>query len=99
MPKTIKVEVLFSWLTDNAASDEQVDAVEASISDNNIATVFDDGVATLLHVDTVHKALTAIDNYPWKGENPVEFREGLQAKLLATGIKYWIIGADVLPLE
>jgi hypothetical protein len=100
MAKQITVEVFWVWLTEKGATEDQMDAIEGELRYTHHATlVFDDGVATLLHRDVVLKALAAVDNWPWKDQDPVEFRKWLQSEVTATGILFWIVGADTLPLE
>src|SRR5262249_15236568 len=99
MARQITIEVLMPFLQDRFISEDQLTAVESRLLDVPAAITFEDGVATLLHVDVVLRALEAIDEHPWKDESAVEFREALQSAVRATGVKYWIIGADTLPLE
>jgi hypothetical protein len=99
MPNQITVEALYPYLTDRQISEEQLSAFESELQALGAVLTLTDGTATLLHVDVVLKALKAIDGYPWKDESAVEFRRWLAGEIRSTGILYWIVGADTLPLK
>lgn len=96
---TIAIELLYPFLESRGISLEQLEVVEDGLEELGAVLTLAPGTATLIHRDAILEALKTIDDYPWKGESPREFREWLQAELKTTGVRYWLVGADTLPLE
>jgi hypothetical protein len=90
---------LYPFLKEKGISREQTEAVEIALYLEEGDGPKASGAMTLLPLDVVLDALKAIDDHPWKDESAVEFREYVQAELQATGIRYWIAGAERLPLD
>jgi 2-keto-3-deoxy-6-phosphogluconate aldolase len=96
MAYQITVEALYPFLEARGITEDQLEGVEMGL---DASLTFSEGNAGLIHRDTVLKALEAIDDYPWKDTSPREFREWLQGEVTANGARYWLVGADTLPLE
>lgn len=90
MARTITIEILIPFLEREGASETDVTRVLDYLQGDGVLTVFRNGSASLVHADLVDEALQVLA--------PTR-REKLRAAVKAVSVKFWLIGADTLPLE
>lgn len=97
----ITVEVLYPWLEEAGCNEDEITAIESQLQENlEMQMCFKDGCALLVHVDAVCLALPGLVNVD--GGEPKHLNEllvRLHNQLRDSGVRYWLIGADTLPLE
>ena len=101
MPRTITVEVLIPWLEEHGVSEAQIDAIESELQDRlGLELTFEEGSAAVIHLGRVIEALAAIPKADLTEDaGHADLIESLLKALAESGVKFWMIGADTLPLE
>ena len=84
---SIEIVVLYPFLEQHGANVKALDAIDAELRRLNIQTTFDAGAGMLVH----RGCLLSLD--------AIERRPKLRSAISESGVRYFLIGADTLPLE
>lgn len=97
----ISVQVLYPWLEEAGVSEAELDAIESQLQENlEIGMCFKDGCGLLVHADAVISALSGVANVDTEDHSgDAALIAKLETLVRASGVRYWLIGADTLPLE